>query len=722
MANDQLNATLKLYNVPFTQEDNFILDEPLTYLNSLTPLATVEDFQFSYPEMKKTIKLRLDGMYITSIYARPIFNYVLVESVNHLSGSTQTNRALYFVDDVQWVDSDTVRLSLSYDTLNGFVLFVPSRNSANIPWEDHTHISRQHKDRYIYWDGYKSPKIDFKSEGITTTKEKTSDTQITTSQGKFYIMFKADHKTGVVKRLLFTEKPYTIQTSETTERIPFSKLSEGQYWAFKFTASSGSVYFNGDSYNYSTPSGGIRNAGVIIYLDGQTVKLALVTINGTIVAVEDSQPLHSVNAYFSTTNTQVYILSSLISYTNEWDTYAEDLYYTKIGNAKIFQLKDVVRTYSQILKIVEYPYLPIEVSSIGNTVITFNNDVTYEGGYIVLDDYAQYSRCITNFTLSDYVRLLPIGTPTAAQLYGSLSDYAEEPKLFHSDFYNVKVIFDSFFYEIPLERLKANDLTTWSGVSATRFSLTIYPSLNISSTFLFKVDNPVGINSNEDYDGYIAVRRNNEVALYTDSYLEYIRSGYNFDVKQKALQENAQLASTLISAVGMVASFASSVYTGGAGVAAGVALATSLTASATSYAHTISSNEVSMASKLASLQNQGASVSGAEDLGLMNVYSKFAKVVIYSTVPHERKLIINTLRLKGYACDDYAIPNTHTRLYFNYVQCEAEFLWTIIRRINDTIVTDVKQRFSQGVTFLHSVNGSYDFERKYENWENALLN
>lgn len=724
-------SNLKLYNVPFGKDENFILDDAFAYLYNMQAVLEVPKYQFVYPQMNLTIKVRLSSDGMQGRYGRPSANYAMITTITDYPDDEDLGQwgtyTFYFVDKIEYIDTDTVRLTLTMDTLNTFVRYCTNHDSKYIPWSPRTKIIRQHKERYIEIGTVipgaylRMPLVDFRSEGISTTKQKLSDVSLSNPLGKWYVMFKTDHRTGIVKRLLFAQNEFEIQTGVTAETIRFAQLSEGQYWHIPFTSSSGQVVFKGTTYNYAYHIGesALLTNGVIIYVDGDQVKLDLVTTNNTIVVNHASESLHATTARFTVNAVKCYIASSKIAYKSDWDDYADDVYYFKVGNAKLFQLKDVKRTFSQILKIVEYPYPPVPLT-ISSGVITIPEGMTYEGGYIVLNENVTYSNKLSSFTIRNYPNSLTLN-PGRGQEIGSIDDYIEEPKLLHSDFYNVKFVYDSFYYEIPLERMSNNFITPRTVVSRPHiFNLYIYPSMNISSTFLFKVEPESGIKSSNDYEGFVSVKRNNEVALYTDSYLEYIRSGYNYDVKQRALQERGQVISTLISAVGMVASFASSVYTGGAGIAAGVALGTSLAASSASLVNSISSNEISMASKMASLQKQGESVSGAEDLDLLNVYCPTAKVEIYETVDTERKNILNLLRLKGYACDEWGIPDTRTRLYFNYLQCDAVFDMTG-DKFNPDLIADVKEKMSNGVTFIHAVDNAYDFEQQYENWEISLM-
>lgn len=73
-----------------------------------------------------------------------------------------------------------------------------------------------------------------------------------------------------------------------------------------------------------------------------------------------------------------------------------------------------------------------------------------------------------------------------------------------------------------------------------------------------------------------------------------------------------------------------------------------------------------------------------------------------------KNAIYNLFRLTGYACNDYGIPQTDTRLYYNFIQCDPQFdesKWNY----SQSFLEDIKAKYNIGVTVFHRVNNSYDF-------------
>lgn len=716
-------SNLKLYNVPFEKDENFILDDALSYLNGLTPVYEVPNYQFVYPQINLTIKVRLsyDGM--RGAYARPSANYVLMyTSTDYPSGeggATQWGTyTLYFIDRIEYIDTDTMRLTLTMDTLNTFVRYCASHLSKNIPFSNRTHIKREHRDRFAKLTSgpyVGIPRIDYLSEGIETSKRKTDDTLIKDTQEKWYLIYRSDNtdENAPISTYLLSEKGYTTSTFNAS----FNKKTVPQGIYYGIVMQSGSyISYAGTNYAYGSTFGAatnITNALIYRHTDG----LMRCTFIGSNGSTEDlAFSLNSGNVTLGAHNCPgAWVLQAKDTVVNNWEADSIDYYYL---NGTVKKISNINKTDPRLLKIVEFPYCPYSLNVTG-TVITPPTGVYNYGGMLWITENAE----LTNATVTDIsIGKYRVLATTPAQGQNLLSDYLEEPKLLHSDFTTIKVIFDSFAYAIPLENLTFNDVTSVTYNSGFNvFRVDLYASRALSSTYMFHVYNRVNeIIPSNDYEGYIVVKRNNEVPIYNSSYLNYIRSGFNFEVKQKSLQESTQLASTIISAVGMVASFASSMYTGGAGIAAGVGLATSLGVSAMSYGKSISSNKISMASQIASLQAQGASVTGADDLDLLHVYSPLLHVETYETVEHERKGILNKLRLLGYATDRSGQPHTHTRLYYDHLACDAVFDMTDAK-FNPDLIADVKEKMSNGVTFIHLVDGAYDFEQQYENWEISLM-
>ena len=71
-----------------------------------------------------------------------------------------------------------------------------------------------------------------------------------------------------------------------------------------------------------------------------------------------------------------------------------------------------------------------------------------------------------------------------------LKNFDRESKLYHSDFYNFKLVYDSFVREIALERIDTSDFskaTTWD-MASTFLPVKFKPTNTINSKFAFKID------------------------------------------------------------------------------------------------------------------------------------------------------------------------------------------------------------------------------------------
>ena len=147
--------------------------------------------------------------------------------------------------------------------------------------------------------------------------------------------------------------------------------------------------------------------------------------------------------------------------------------------------------------------------------------------------------------------------------------------------------------------------------------------------------------TDEDYPGYLPIARNNEVVLYNSAYLNYIRNGYNYDVKAKERQQLSSILGGGAAILGGAASVGMSVLSGNPlGVVTGSA---SIATGFLNAANAVAQSEDAIQSKLAQAKAQAVNVSGADDLDLLEVYSgNRAKLCYYEA----------SERMKSALCDD----------------------------------------------------------------------
>ena len=222
-----------------------------------------------------------------------------------------------------------------------------------------------------------------------------------------------------------------------------------------------------------------------------------------------------------------------------------------------------------------------------------------------------------------------------------------------------------------------------------------------------------------DHENQLKYLANNEIPIYNSSYLNYIRNGYNYDLKAKANQAFQNTLNTGLSIGAGIASMLAGGATGGASTALGISLITSSITSISSLAfNNISAND-NLERKLLEAKNSTNSVEASDDLNLLNWYSSNKLLAsTFSISDQQKSNVFDILFKTGYSCNEAGIPNTHTRYRFNFVQCYADFT-TKANPVWQAYINDVIKRFEIGVTYFHTYN---DFDQQYENWENWLIN
>lgn len=287
-----------------------------------------------------------------------------------------------------------------------------------------------------------------------------------------------------------------------------------------------------------------------------------------------------------------------------------------------------------------------------------------------------------------------------------------ESKLYHSDFYQPKFIYDSFVFTYNLELVNLTKYTYSSSMSLT-FNMTN----TINSRFMFTFPSYITDgNSLSDYDNVIVVARNNEVSIFTSDFVEYLRNGYNYEVKNKERAEAFQWTELGVGVASKLATYG----IGGGGLSSGVSLAGSVTNQLLGAINTTIQSEASLRQKVYQLSRQNASVSGSDDVDLMSMYSgNKAKYMIYKMSDRMRTILADLFFYSGYIDGTTHTPNVTSRTLFNFVSCDA----VIDNKANipEEVIDELVLKFNSGVTFIHHYKNSWDFEQTYENWEVSLV-
>lgn len=370
-------------------------------------------------------------------------------------------------------------------------------------------------------------------------------------------------------------------------------------------------------------------------------------------------------------------------------------------------ISQIDRTDNKLIKIIKLPYSP--------SSFTYNNNVldydrskwvynTTEGLLKLTDLNIKFDNVFkANVNPFD---VLTIELPEIT--YTELRNDYYESKLYNSELYVPKFIYDSFNLNFELQNM---------ATVPTEFNVDFTTTSTINSAFMFTFPEYELKYSSQDYDNILIVRRNNEIALYNNAYINYIKTGYNYDVKNKNIQSTQGWINAGLQIAGSVISFLAAGATSGLSTVAAIGLATSATVT---IANNISNDvkaERSIQQKLDEAKNQATSVSGSDDIDLLTKYSNNkAKLAIYKASDNVMKHAADLFYYCGYAANRQDIPNTTSRYWFNYIQCEPVFNEEETS-IYKNYLDDIKARYNAGITVYHAHNNTYDWGQTHENWE-----
>ena len=376
-------------------------------------------------------------------------------------------------------------------------------------------------------------------------------------------------------------------------------------------------------------------------------------------------------------------------------------------------------TDSKLIKIINFPYAPLE-EIVGAREFPYLPENMVQGNNCIALNKPQKSQFLRRLDFEDsspFTNLKVDGAISISAREARNKKY--ESKLFHSDYFTPKFVYDSFAFQFRLEDM---DIEFYITNQSSHFYVDYACSNNIQSKFLFKFNQYVCDREVQDYNDVLIIDRNNEKALYTNAYINYIKAGgFRFDSKNADSQKLANGLTIAFSTLGSIASFVSTPVTGVKGIAGGIGLAISAASKTITSIISAQQNDRAIAQKMLQLNNQSTNVSTSEDVDLLKIYSSNkAKICYYKVSEYLEIALWDLFHFFGYKTNEYKIPNVKTRCNFNFVQAEIVFDEF---NFNEDIANEIMEKWSQGVTFFHKQNESvkYDIEQQYENFETSLL-
>lgn len=729
---------------------------------------TITDFQYVKHGLNISIKIDANQVIINKNIPDYPYNYASI------TNSDDGRTFYYFIMDIEWVSQNTVRFILSIDSIATFW--------DDLDFNEKTTILREHKDRFYQVDTVDAGatlirKIDEEPEGINPIQVKQSELTITDASIEdlsWYLIYKTEQDASKldenpVKCYLCASQNLKISQATGDTSITLGNLNKNYTYFFLDDAINTNGGFevtttSTNTFTLNEESGGSKAKVLVIRYVNTEAKWFVgslfyddndVYIKNKRVLYADSVVVKFINGltrgYYYTVNkdiTDYYEYKYLSTICNEYLTGTD-------GNLFIKSIKTLDKTDTTIIKIINTPYCPINMTQTG-VIWSFPDTWEYsrEQQYLRLKDLdSEFLRSIKTLVLPNTTYKMR----DTNELLG-LRNNDLESKIYHSDITSLSFIYDSFLKSYRREACIPNN-------NEPTVEIKFKQSNNIISNMLF--DFTPGANQEykqiEAFENILPCTRNNEVTIYSSDYLNYMRTGYNFDKKANSLAVTQSIINTIIGGVGTVASAGLQLggQIRGAKRAAKEATRPMLNAGYTqeefhqaylnNYAiakrerdiNSIATNQMlglginagqaivntifqasqqenSLKAKQANLAIQKASVSGSDDLNLMNYYSG-NKLVMYEFGPIDvvKNNICDVFYYTGYAVNKQEMPNMFSRCNFNFIQCDPIFTTASTNKFIKPYLEDIKLRFNLGVTVYHNAD---DFDQVKENLEVWLKN
>lgn len=704
-------------SVDFSQDDNMAFEDINSHLSLFQKYYPVDigpNTMLDNYALETRIKLNLIKYTDDLVIYANCVNYVGVSDTE-----TGTPTKFYFVKNISHNSEEVIYIDLALDTLNSFTDFT----TKSTYWSNRTVTSRQHKDRWSKDGSTLKAIIDRQDEGFgSLPMYKNNDETINPSvtSNKFYLVYKStgDDSNAPIKCYLYSENELKCYcyTKMEINLIPYFTTTNRIYWDYKLNNGIKRTFqINGNLYDnvsmvffdfenkkcYYSNGDYLNQYGYIGYNVPATQILTLDSSKGISYLGTADLP---VNKYYKNYNMKMVQTRSSVYYCDMISNLIEPTSKTQT-NYTLSSIEEVDRTDSKLNKIIECPYIPLN-HTISNNYIIFDYIVSgAKSGALEVNVFTESQlSTIKSYSYNDLG--VNKSVPTFTQDSNKSIDY--ESKLLNSQFSKIKFTYDSFSKELKLEDLGTNTSTC---------TVSYAQSVDMSSKCLFKID--AGQREYDDFDKYLLCSRSNESVIYSSSYLDYIRTGYNYDMKAKSLQNIHNGLSVASSIIGTATSVGVAVGTGGLGIGQAVNQGVGLVNNIANVVMNNITSDNNLARKKDEALASSVSVVGADDLSLFNLYSdnKLHRFT-YQLRDELKNSIYELFYLTGYSSNDYGVPNINSRKNFNYIKANTMFDTNI--NIPTKVKEDLITRINNGMFVIHKSDTSLYQLFTYENWETSI--
>lgn len=742
-----MKSNIILYQgVPFGKGKNIAVEDLEEYLLSLPADRKMSFINQNYVRQNLITTIRLELNQTEAEFNSENWNYCYI--ANYSDTGTKQAQCYYFIDKLEQISRSVLKVDLILDTINTI--------GTGIALTKKTLIHREHKDRWKPISGkiYSDAIIDIEQEGLNPVLYKTSESILKNDSFKafsWYIIYMNSNdiapdefnQVNPVKTIIAPAHDINVRANLGSFTLPM----DGRTYTL-------STYCNnangiGQINNISIYNKKIEDINTA-EIDFQTYSDAKEIIKYmTIIPTQGEYRIQAYTAYYDDMGHQIAdIAGQTITATSlsasgmpgtlklhvGVDTspkYTPNFTRRSKVEGQVNGVNILDKTNAKLIKIIELPYCPVEITEIYQDTYSFNYPIQIEDiGFTIKGNNLEFLETylnIKNYSFGEIISRLRLFDTDLLRAAHRNNNF--EPKLFNSEIYTKKFVYDSF--SIPFKYEFLNISESISKVSGGNLKIKEISSLAITSKFLFDFNEMLSFDKGlEDYENILAVSRNNESTIYTSQYINYLRTGLQYDLKMKQAQEEASYTRIALSALGSIGSIALGVASGNPAVAVGgvIASGTGLAGSIISTIQQENQANNSLAQKQALLQEQKASVQNSDDLALLKYYTKgnFAKFATYEPSEVQKNRIALLFHYCGYKAEYLGIPNLNTRLRFNFIQADIDIAETaqafLSQNFNNEIIENYKSKWAEGITIIHHYNNEWNFEQDLENWEYTLRN
>ena len=749
-------------------ENNYIVEDIREYLR-LNAESTLVKEGFQYirdPAKSQQFKVDIPQ----SSYNQAVFDYASLEQ----DGDTY----YYFIVDATWKSQNCLGFTAVLDTLNTF--------QGQYGFTDRSNIERQHVDRFkligarptgdsideVVTNVISDTKEELQPELLMTRKEVLGGDLPIDNKYQWYLIYQTNSSSGYPQVMLCADKdikagtvtgPNTLVLTANDLKTGYPcRMVFGKFRIVINTDESETIDMDGQL--AITPDGDNLRFSYIPYYDFS--KYTMERRTGRIkIELADS--------------TSLYVYKTNSPNFNE-DLVKRTAESTLIGNALITNIDTIDRTRSNLYRIIECPYCPLQLDIQGDVLRSIPARWEYDQGQnkLVCNDltYEFPERTVwTEENVMNYIAGQVIKAQRSKLTLYSRHDHSDgvegnvvDPKTLISSLKSWNFVYDTASWSVIPEDLVIPNKTPRPDLIQIKFK----QSNNISSDCGFRFDIPeFGKMHREYFDDYMFSMRSNELPLFSSDYINYMRNGYNYDKKANSLKMwsdivgvigsgvsagvhgyslynnakiNKEIADTkanlnidqayhgkgatthtelgAMNRLATLSALSSNSFSFPSLVSSAVGVGTGITNTILSHYQ----RENALEQKINEYKNRSFSVSTTGNHDLFKWYSG-NKLILFEFEPREevRELINDYFSLYGYSRGYYEKPDLDSRLFFNYCRGYVDIDNYKKRRAIEENKADIVQKFQDGVYKIHKVNtplGTYwDMKLERQNYERSIL-